>query len=594
MSLNNAGNINMLWASLIIEELVRNGVEQFCVAPGSRSAPLALAAAGHPKVNLTVHYDERGLGFFALGCVSATKKPAVVITTSGTAVANLFPSVIEASKKKLPLILLTADRPPELRATGANQTIDQNKIFGDYVRFYFDLPCPTKEVHPEAVLTTIDQAVFRASGELPGPVHLNCMFREPLTTAKGSDDLTEYLRTVQNWQRAKLPYTQYAKGSLSLSKTQLSHIAATINTIKNGIIVVGKIGGAEDQRAVLRLSEKLNWPVLPDISSGLRLGTRHRNIISYYDQVLLNEWPEQLKIDGILHLGGRMTSQRYYQLIKKLQPRHYLMVLRHPLRNDPTHSVSLRVQSGVNGFCSSLLPKLPRRSEGQALKYFRSANTLCEKVISSEIKGNTKGITEPAVCRMISETIMNDSLLFIANSMPVRDMDMYASPKGKKVAVAANRGASGIDGNIATACGASRASGRACTAVIGDLAFLHDLNSLKFLPSLKNPFVLVVLNNNGGGIFSFLPVHEHQEHFEKLFGTPHGLTFEAAAKLFVIKYVQVKKATEFVRAYTSAVKRRTPTMIEILTERAVNLSTHKLLQSRLRAAISPLISKLSA
>jgi 2-succinyl-5-enolpyruvyl-6-hydroxy-3-cyclohexene-1-carboxylate synthase len=173
-------NANHLWSSLIIEELIRNGVDYFCLAPGSRSSPLAVAVATNPRAKSFVHFDERALAFHALGYASAPRKACAVITTSGTAAANLFPAVIEASKKKLPLVILTADRPPELRYTGANQTIDQVKMFGDYVRWQFDMPCPTADIPANFVLTTIDQAVFRANGEVKGPVHINCMYREPL------------------------------------------------------------------------------------------------------------------------------------------------------------------------------------------------------------------------------------------------------------------------------------------------------------------------------------------------------------------------------------------------------------------------------
>ena len=196
MNIHKTPNINYLWTNLIVEEFIRNGVEYFCISPGSRSSPLAMAVAAYPKAKSFVHFDERGTAFHALGYASAAKKPCVLISTSGTAAANMFPAIIEASKKKVPLIVMTADRPPELRFTGGNQTIDQVKIFGDYVRWFFDLPCPTTDIKPEMILTTIDQAVSKSKGELKGPVHINCMFRDPLSPARKEYRRATYLSTL--------------------------------------------------------------------------------------------------------------------------------------------------------------------------------------------------------------------------------------------------------------------------------------------------------------------------------------------------------------------------------------------------------------
>ncbi|MCA9399406.1 MAG: 2-succinyl-5-enolpyruvyl-6-hydroxy-3-cyclohexene-1-carboxylic-acid synthase, partial [Candidatus Omnitrophica bacterium] len=214
MSIINTSNINTIWASLIIEELIRCGVDYFCISPGSRSTPLAVAVANHKKARSFIHFDERGSAFHALGYAAAAKKAACVITTSGTAVANLFPAVIETAKKKLPLIILTADRPPELRFTGANQTIDQVKIFGDYTNWFFDMPAPSTDCAPEFILTSIDQAVAKANGYPKGPVHLNCMFREPLAPLNDKNNYAKYLTTVKNWGKRQTPFTIYAQSQI--------------------------------------------------------------------------------------------------------------------------------------------------------------------------------------------------------------------------------------------------------------------------------------------------------------------------------------------------------------------------------------------
>ena len=288
MTIQSSPNMNYLWANLMIEELIRNGVNTFCISPGSRSSPLVLAVANNPKAKSLIHFDERGSAFRALGIASAMRKPCVVITTSGTAAANVFPAVIEASKKKVPLIILTADRPPELRFTGAHQTIDQNKMYGEYVRWFFDLPCPTEAIALEFILTTIDQAISRAKGNPGGPVHINCMYREPLIGA-GLKSTPTYLKTICNWEKDTSPYTQYVPSNAHLDQNAIKELIDKIENIKSGIIVVGKLSSLKEQKSVLKLTEKLNWPVFADISSGLRLGNAHKNIIHYFDQILLSD-----------------------------------------------------------------------------------------------------------------------------------------------------------------------------------------------------------------------------------------------------------------------------------------------------------------
>ncbi|MBI5415706.1 MAG: 2-succinyl-5-enolpyruvyl-6-hydroxy-3-cyclohexene-1-carboxylic-acid synthase [Candidatus Omnitrophica bacterium] len=566
-------NITQLWANLIVEELIRNEVDYFCLAPGSRSAPLACAVAENPKARSFVHFDERGLAFHALGYVSATQRPTAIITTSATAAANLLPAVVEASKKKLPLIVLTADRPPELRAVGANQTIDQIKIFGEYVRFFFDLPCPTIDIPPSFVLTTIDQAVFRASGELKGPVHLNCMYREPLV-GKGRGTVPAELR---RWQNSRTPYTSYATAEKKLGVDTVNELAQKIRGIKQGIIVVGKLAGAREQQSVLALAEKLNWPIFPDVTSGLRLGNPHKNVIHYFDQILL---AKARKADGILHLGGRLTSKRWYDYVEAVKPKRYIMVLNHPLRNDPSHGVTLRVQARVEDFCSALAQKVTQGRVNPFLSSLQKWNAKIDRVVE-EYLGKEPQLSEAAAGRLVTQHIPADSGLFLSNSLPIRKVDMYGDPKGKSVVVGANRGASGIDGIVASACGFAVGLGRPVTLVIGDLALLHDLNSLAMLRNSPQPLVIVALNNDGGGIFNFLPIAQFKDGFEKFFGTPHGLNFAAAAQMFDLNYANPAAKDDFVRAYQLALHSHTSTLIEITGDRKQCVAVVKGLQKKI-------------
>ena len=577
-------NLNQFWSSLIIEELIRNGVDYFCLAPGSRSAPLACAVAENPKARSFVHFDERGLGFHALGYTSATRKPCAVITTSGTAAANLFPAIIEASKKKLPLIILTADRPSELRATGANQTIDQIKIFGDYVRWQFDMPCPTTDIPASFVLTTVDQAVFRANGELKGPVHINCMYREPLVENGGGSVPAE----LNRWRNARTPYTSYVAAQKKLDADTINAIARKIRGIKQGIIVVGKLAGAREQQGVLDLAEKLNWPVFPDVTSGLRLGCTHKNVIHYFDQISVTGTNFQKKLvpvtDFVLHLGGRMTSRRWYDYVEAVKPKCYIMVLNHPLRNDPLHAVTLRVQARVDDFCNALAKKITKGKGNPGLSSLQKLNEKVDRVIE-EYLGKEARLSEAAVARLISRHIPAGDGLFLGNSLPIRHVDMYADPHGNPVTVSANRGASGIDGIAASACGFAVGLQKRVTLLIGDLALLHDLNSLAMLKTVPQPLVIVALNNDGGGIFNFLPVAQFKNGFEKFFSTPHGLNFASAADMFDLNYANPARAEDLVQAYKIAVQSRTSTIIEVTSDRKQNVAVVKGLQDRIRKAI---------
>ena len=579
-------NINHCWGTLIIEELSRLGADYFCVAPGSRSSPLVIALAQNKKVKSFVHFDERGLAFHAMGYSAAAKKPAVLICTSGTAAANFFPAVIEASKKKLPLIVLTADRPPELRQTGAVQTIDQVGIFGKYTQWATDMPCPDTKINPEFVLTTIDQAWYQAVRN-HGVVHINCMFRPPLTLVQTSEDLKSYIKPLNRWVKSQKPYTDYVTGFESIALPIPKKIASRLNAIKNGVIVVGKISGTDEGQAVLHLAEKLGWPIFADLSSGLRLGQNHPNLIHYFDHLLLSEKIlGKLSFDGVLHLGGRMTSVRYYDFIQKQNPSEYIMVLNHALRNDPNHQVSLRIETSVSNFIQTVVGLIKPRKSSQALKILSKADKTADKAIESYF-AQDEGVSEPRIARLVSQLIPEAQGLFLSNSMPIRDMGNYADFKGNVVSVNGNRGASGIDGIIASAAGYARGLDKPVTLMIGDLAALHDLNSLAMLRDLPVPLIIVLLNNGGGAIFSFLPIAEFKEGFEKFWGTPHSYTLSGAASMFELNYSQPMDVTHFKKVYNQALKSSTSTIIEVITNREENLKVHQALNRAILDKLSP-------
>jgi 2-succinyl-5-enolpyruvyl-6-hydroxy-3-cyclohexene-1-carboxylate synthase len=580
--ITDAPNLPRLWADLLIEELLRGGVGLFCLASGSRSTPLASAIAENPRARerVLMHYDERGTAFAALGYARATGRPAVWITTSGTAVANGLPAVVEASVDGVPMILLTADRPPELRETGANQTIDQPGIFGGYPRWSFDLPAPDPRIDPTMVLTTVDQAIHRALRVPAGPVHLNAAFREPLAPDSDGEDRAEYLSVLRRWIEGDAPYTTYPESRPVADAEALYH---ELRPIERGLLVAGRLDSSAERDSVLRLSQVLGWPILPDIASGLRLGGEHSNLAAHYDLLLADEkFATAHAPEAVLHVGGRLVSKRMQQHVSRSSPSPYAVVHASPARFDPDHRVTHNVETDVAKFCDELTRlagKEPPRPDTLWTRSWTGASEKVGEVLDTALPEEGE-ISEPFVARTVSRLVPDGWGLFLASSMPVRDMDTYAASDGAALKVATNRGASGIDGTLASAAGFVRGTGRPAVCVIGDLALLHDLNSLAMLRNLPHPLITVAINNDGGGIFSFLPVSKHRDIFEPYFGTPHGLGFESAASMFGLSYENPTTGAAFASAFREASGRDSSTLIEVNTNRDANLDLHRELQQR--------------
>jgi 2-succinyl-5-enolpyruvyl-6-hydroxy-3-cyclohexene-1-carboxylate synthase len=581
-------NLNQLWANLLVEELLRNGIDCFCLASGSRCAPLTTAIASIGRAKSILHFDERGAAFHALGFGRAKGQPAVVVTTSGTAVANVWPAVVEASEDQIPVIVLTADRPPELQDAGANQTIDQVKIFGQYARWQSTFPCPTTEITPSAILTAVDQAVYRSRCSPKGPVHLNCMFREPLAPVRSGGDYSAYISSLAQWQKSGKPHTAYTLPRQTVPDESLRDLAQILTKTTRGLLVVGALSNESDARTVRKLSDSLNWPMLPDITSGLRLGADSTHTIAYYDQILAgNGFAGSHTPEVVLHLGGRLTSRRLLEYIESSRPKEYIIVDDHPFRHDPSHLATAKIEATIGSFCAALCSHLTKRESTPWLQdWCRASRMVDEALIHFTAKNST--LSEPLVARLVSQEIKARCGLFLASSMPVRDMNIFGMTGGPSVRVAANRGASGIDGTVASASGFARGLEQPVTVLIGDLALLHDLNSLSLARSLDPPLIIVALNNNGGGIFSFLPIAQFEDVFERYFGTPHDLNFEGAAQMFGFEYAKPSSKSAFIEAYHAAAERRGPTLIEVVTQRKDNYDLHLFLQKEISAKLASL------
>ena len=583
----NKASLNHLWADLIIEEFVRLGADYFVISPGSRSTPLTMAAAKREGAVQCVHFDERGAAFHALGYARATGKPAVVISTSGTATANYYPAVIEASIDRVPLVLLTADRPPELRHVGANQTITQPGMFGSYPRWQVDLPCPDSAISPRFVVSTIDQAVSRTKEIPQGPVHINCMFRQPLAPPNESVGYSQYLTPLKSWLEAKTPLTEYAPSIATLKDDHFDKLAEYFNNVESGLVFVGPLAWGIERDRVVDLIRRMDWPVIPDILSGIRLGIIDYNIVPYSDVLLMARNEAAIESPkAVLHIGGRPTSERVQHFLSSLTPDAYIQVCDHAVRQDPDAAVTNRITCSVTRFVDGVRPQITSR---EMPPVWATEHLVAAKQAVLSLLEEEEPMSEPAVYRMISRNIVDQSALFLSSSLPIREMNSFASEDGPAVPVMANRGASGIDGVVASASGCARGLRTQLTLVIGDLALLHDLNSLAMTKRLREPVTIVVLNNNGGGIFNLLPISQHQDVFERFFGTPHDMTFEHAARMFGLDYYHPQSPEEFVNQYRAAQREQRSAIVEVTTDRNQTADLYRILKGRMIKALTPAV-----
>jgi 2-succinyl-5-enolpyruvyl-6-hydroxy-3-cyclohexene-1-carboxylate synthase len=582
-----APNRTYLWTQCLVEELVRCGVDTFFVAPGSRSTPLTVAAARHPDAEVILHVDERGTAFAALGYGRAAGGPAAWITTSGTAVANGLPAVVEAGTDGVPMLLLTADRPPELRDTGANQTIDQVKIFGDYVRWQVDLPVPSPDIDPAYVLTTADQAVHRTRRRPPGPVHLNCSFRKPLEPV-ASDERVDLPAAVREWEGLDTPFTTYPLPTGRPHPGDLDALAERLADCPRGLVVAGRLDTRAAAEAVRALAERLGWPLLPDVTSRLRLGSGGGDgRVPAFDAVLgAAGFRAEADPDAVVQVGGRFASKRLRLFLRDSEPLVWAVARPDPDRIDPDHRVTHHLESAPTAFARDLAERLPpalaaRDSTRSYRQAWRRASRRADRAFRQA--WTDESLSEPLVARLLTDHIPEDHALVTASSMPVRDVNRFGSPDGAGVPVFANRGASGIDGTVATTAGILHARSAPATLLIGDLALWHDLNSLALVAG--RAVVVVVVNNDGGGIFHKLPIRDYDDVFEPYFTTPHGRSFREAAAAFGIGYARPTTPDRFVEAYREAARRPEATLVEVRTDRDDTEVVRERLDRRVEEAV---------
>ena len=548
---------NSVWARAFMEELARAGVTDVCLAPGSRSAPLVLAAARQGRLRVRVFLDERSAAFFALGLGKAGGRPAAVVTTSGTAAANLLPAVVEASQAETPLLLLTADRPHRLRDSDANQAIDQVRLFGGYVRAFFEVAPPVVR-GPELrhLRGLAARAVAAAVGLPAGPVHLNFPFDKPLEPVAVEGDVPagfaeEHPRAWRG-REGERPFVRVGRRRPVPSGEEMDALVELVEGSPRGVIVAGP--SPEPDRlgdAVLRAAAATGFPVLADPLSGARFHPAGATVVSgAYDLFLRHgEIAARLAPELVLRVGQSPTSAALLRWLEEqaearqvvIDPgerwKDHLAVATDYLRADPAEALErLTERVKHRGFDAWRI--LWRRVEERAREVAREhlGRSFFEGSVAAEVVG----------------AIPAGGTLFVSSSMPVRDLDAFAPPREEPVRVLGNRGASGIDGVVSTALGASAASGRPLVALLGDLALLHDVNGLLATREPDAGVVFVVIHNDGGGIFHLLPIREYEPEFTRFFATPHGLDLSHAAALYGVPYERTDGREAFTLALRAA------------------------------------------
>ncbi|NUW58642.1 2-succinyl-5-enolpyruvyl-6-hydroxy-3-cyclohexene-1-carboxylic-acid synthase [Cronobacter muytjensii] len=529
---------NRRWAAVLLEALSRHGVRHLCIAPGSRSTPLTLAAAQNPAFTLHTHFDERGLGHLALGLAKASGEPVAVIVTSGTAVANLYPAVIEAGLTGEKLVAITADRPPELIDCGANQAIRQHAIFASHPAAALDLPRPTPALPAAWLISAIDEKMGALKA---GALHINCPFAEPLYGELDDTGLEWQQAPGEWWQRAT-PWLRHEDARAASVQPDWAFWRE-----QRGVVLAGRLN-AQEGAAVAQWAQRLGWPLIGDV-------------LSQTGQPLpcADLWLAHPDAAGVLaqaqfvvQFGGSLTGKRVLQWQSECRPQEYWIVDPLPGRLDPAHHCGRRLVADIPAWLEQH-PTTPSVPWAEPLERLAMRT---QRIVARELTE----WGEAQVAHRLPELLADDGQLFLGNSLTVRLVDALAQlPAGYPVY--GNRGASGIDGLISTAAGVQRATGRPTLAVLGDLSTLYDINALALLRDAPAPFVLMVVNNNGGQIFSMLPTPARER--EKYYCMPQNVSFAPAAALFSLHYEAPDSLAALQEAMTRAWGSPVATVIEL-------------------------------
>jgi 2-succinyl-5-enolpyruvyl-6-hydroxy-3-cyclohexene-1-carboxylate synthase len=575
-------NINQLWARALLEELVRGGVRHAVVCPGSRSTPLALACQRVEGLKSWSVIDERSAGFVALGMGKHSRAPAVLIATSGTAGAHFYPAVIEAAMSHVPMLVLTADRPLELQGWGAPQTIPQARLFGDFARLFGDVGLPeASDVALTHLRATAARAVAASLRAPRGVVHLNVPFREPLAPTP-QDFGEDRLSALSREGRPGALTTAIIPPSRQPAPQAIEEVRRRIASTEKGLIVCGprdeEDGFAE---AITALSHATGYPVIAEAASQARYGGG-AGTLSLYDAILRHApFAQTHRPELVLRFGGGLTPKVPQQWLDA-SGAHIIQFSDEGALFDPAHRAAHVVEGSAVAACEALSQGQPR-GLGRWAQGFLHAERLARNVLE-EAFSEPSALSDPRIAREVVAALPPGANLFISSSMPIRDVDAFAPGSATPLRVLSNRGANGIDGIISSALGVAAVSERPTVLLIGDVAFLHDVGGLLTASRHKLSLTVVVVNNDGGGIFSFLPIAKTTEHFEPLFGTPHGVDFSHAAALYGAS-LHRPDSPQALRASVKAGIEGGLHLVEVRTDRNDNVEQHRQLFARMAAAL---------
>ena len=571
------------FCATLVDEWVRGGVTDAVIAPGSRSTPLVLALAAHDGIHVHVHHDERSAGYLALGLGMVRRRPAVVVTTSGTAAVELHPAVVEAHEARVPLLVCTADRPPELHGVGAPQTIDQQHLFGGAVRSFVD-PGPPDERMAGSWRSLAAQVVVATMDRPPGPVHLNLPFRDPLVGEAGR---------VPGGSEPRRAWHVPAVESYAPDEATVESLTSVVEG-RRGVIVAG--GGIDHPEEVQLLADRLGWPVLADPRSGCR--TPAPSTVSHFDAVLrVPSVVRRLAPEVVLRLGSPPASKVLAQWLAGLDT-WQLAIEVDGRRYDPDRNLGGIVVAEPGEACRRFRSRLERRTASELVEGntegwrgdWVHADAVAAEAIASVLAGHPEP-TEPAIARDVVRNVPDGAVLVVSSSMPVRDVEWFSAPRDH-LRVLANRGANGIDGVVSTAVGVALAraadSPGPTVLLIGDVAFLHDTNGLLGAARRGIDLTIVVVDNDGGGIFSFLSQADAlgDESFERLYGTPHGVDLVGLAAAHGISARRVDRQVEVGVAVAESASLGGVHMIVVPTDRRANVAVHREIDAAVAAALA--------
>jgi 2-succinyl-5-enolpyruvyl-6-hydroxy-3-cyclohexene-1-carboxylate synthase len=573
------GAANLHLASVLVDQLATSGVRHVVICPGSRSTPIAVSLASHPDIRNWVLVDERSAAFFALGMARQLAAPVAILSTSGTAAANFLPAVVESRLSRIPLIVLTADRPPELRDWGAAQTIDQIQLFGSHVKWFVDMPVPDADDglvrHARA---TAQRAVQTARTDPAGPVHLNLPFREPLLPA----DLRLRLLpgATSEHDRHNGPVAYLEPGQHIPDVAALDELASQIAREARGIIVCGPGEAPWLAAAAAALSDATGYPILADPLSGVRFGPHDRaGVIDAYDPFLRDQvTAESLHPEIVIRVGAMPTSKSLQQFLMA-RPDRMQVVIDAGAPRDPSHLATSYIIADAATTLARLADSIASYG-GSANREWLDVWKAVDHAAGTAIASAMACEEDPFEGRAVAEVaalLPEGATIVAGNSMPIRDIDAFVRGDWRQLRIVSNRGANGIDGVVSTALGAAAVAEGPVVLIVGDLSFFHDLNGMFAAAKFGLDVTVVVLNNNGGGIFSFLPQAEQLDTptFEALFGTPTGLDVGAAARLFGASHARPENWDAFSRDLCRAIQGRGLSVVELVTDRNRNVAQHR-------------------